>query len=93
MKNMKNNDNETIQNISCEVCTKIKVEVNNRLTHSSITHTHKMSTRNLGDNVGADSGGRSATSSALMNQPIVMDVGTSTTKAGFAGGAKPKVSL
>lgn len=50
-----------------------------------------MSTRNLGDNVGADSGGRSATSSALMNQPIVMDVGTSTTKAGFAGGAKPKV--
>ena len=36
---------------------------------------------------GSGSGG----GSALMNQPIVMDVGTSTTKAGFAGGAKPKV--
>jgi centractin len=38
---------------------------------------------------GSGSGG----GSALMNQPIVMDVGTSTTKAGFAGGAKPKVVI
>jgi len=30
-------------------------------------------------------------STALLNQPIVMDVGTSSTKAGFAGGSKPKV--
>ena len=42
---------------------------------------------------GTDSGGRNDTTSALMNQPIVMDVGTATTKAGFAGGAKPKVRL
>jgi len=49
-----------------------------------------MTSRSIGDKV-TDSGGRSETSSALMNQPIVMDVGTSTTKAGFAGGAKPKV--
>ena len=28
---------------------------------------------------------------ALLNQPIVMDVGTDTTKAGFAGGQTPKV--
>ncbi len=49
-----------------------------------------MSTRNIGDKV-SDTGGRNETSSALMNQPIVMDVGTATTKAGFAGGAKPKV--
>ena len=42
-------------------------------------------------NKGNDGGTGSGTSSALMNQPIVMDVGTATTKAGFAGGAKPKV--
>jgi len=41
---------------------------------------------------GTDSGSGSGASSALLNQPIVMDVGTATTKAGFAGGAKPKVS-
>lgn len=40
-----------------------------------------------------DSGTGTGSSSALMNQPIVMDVGTSTTKAGFAGGAKPKVVI
>ena len=28
---------------------------------------------------------------ALLNQPIVMDIGTDTTKAGFAGGQTPKV--
>jgi hypothetical protein len=41
---------------------------------------------------GTDNGSGSGASSALLNQPIVMDVGTATTKAGFAGGAKPKVS-
>jgi hypothetical protein len=30
-------------------------------------------------------------SSLLLNQPIVMDIGTATIKAGFAGGSKPKV--
>lgn len=42
-----------------------------------------------GTNIGSGSGA----SSALLNQPIVMDVGTATTKAGFAGGAKPKVVI
>jgi len=32
-------------------------------------------------------------SSLLLNQPIVMDIGTATIKAGFAGGSKPKVSI
>lgn len=30
--------------------------------------------------------------SILLNQPIVLDNGTSSVKAGFAGGSKPKVS-
>lgn len=34
-----------------------------------------------------------AAAAALLNQPIVMDIGTATIKAGFAGGAKPKVSI
>jgi hypothetical protein len=33
----------------------------------------------------------SGSSSALLNQPIVLDVGTASIKAGFAGGGKPKV--
>jgi hypothetical protein len=32
-------------------------------------------------------------SSILLNQPIVLDNGTYSVKAGFAGGSKPKVSL
>jgi len=32
-------------------------------------------------------------SSLLLNQPIVIDNGTATIKAGFAGGSKPKVRL
>jgi len=32
-----------------------------------------------------------SSSSFLLNQPIVMDNGTATIKAGFAGGSKPKV--
>jgi hypothetical protein len=35
----------------------------------------------------------SASSSALLNQPIVLDVGTASIKAGFAGGGKPKVCI
>mmetsp|Transcript_3131 Transcript_3131/g.4171 ORF Transcript_3131/g.4171 Transcript_3131/m.4171 type:complete len:435 (+) Transcript_3131:95-1399(+) len=38
-------------------------------------------------------GTATASSSALLNQPIVMDVGTDSTKAGFAGGSKPKVVI
>jgi Actin len=37
---------------------------------------------------GGDVGG----SSILLNQPIVIDNGTSSVKAGFAGGSKPKVN-
>lgn len=32
-----------------------------------------------------------AAAAAMLNQPIVMDCGTATIKAGFAGGTKPKV--
>lgn len=45
-----------------------------------------MSSLNKGD-------GGASSSSSLLNQPIVMDVGTDTTKAGFAGGSKPKVVI
>jgi hypothetical protein len=31
-------------------------------------------------------------SSLLLNQPVVIDNGTSSLKAGFAGSSKPKVS-
>ncbi len=41
-----------------------------------------------GDNVPTTSSGAAA---AMLNQPIVMDCGTATIKAGFAGGTKPKV--
>mmetsp|Transcript_3599 Transcript_3599/g.5229 ORF Transcript_3599/g.5229 Transcript_3599/m.5229 type:complete len:458 (-) Transcript_3599:143-1516(-) len=40
-----------------------------------------------------DGSGVGSSSSSLLNQPIVMDVGTDTTKAGFAGGSKPKVVI
>lgn len=40
------------------------------------------------------SGGSSAAAAAAMlNQPIVIDCGTSSMKAGFAGGTKPKVNI
>ena len=35
----------------------------------------------------AEAGGNAV----LLNQPIVIDNGTATTKAGFAGGSRPKV--
>jgi len=35
----------------------------------------------------------SSSGAAMLNQPIVMDCGTATIKAGFAGGTKPKVRL
>jgi centractin len=34
-----------------------------------------------------------AGSSLLLNQPVVIDNGTSTLKAGFAGSSKPKVRV
>lgn len=49
------------------------------------------------DNIGGVGGNNtvppdSKSSNILLNQPIVIDNGTSTVKAGFAGGSKPKVS-
>ena len=41
---------------------------------------------------GGSGGGATATTAAMLNQPIVIDCGSSSMKAGFAGGTKPKVS-
>ncbi|KAK1742401.1 hypothetical protein QTG54_006966 [Skeletonema marinoi] len=35
----------------------------------------------------------SSSGAAMLNQPIVMDCGTATIKAGFAGGTKPKITV
>uniref|UniRef100_A0A6U0STM8 Actin n=1 Tax=Eucampia antarctica TaxID=49252 RepID=A0A6U0STM8_9STRA len=48
---------------------------------------------NIAKDAGKEGDGSSSRSAALLNQPIVMDVGTCTTKAGFAGGSKPKVNI
>jgi hypothetical protein len=42
---------------------------------------------------GATSSSASASTAAMLNQPIVIDCGSSSMKAGFAGGTKPKVCL
>ena len=36
---------------------------------------------------------KTPTSSVLLNQPIIIDQGTYSIKAGFAGSSKPKVSF
>eukprot|EP00567_Pseudictyota_dubia_P015392 CAMPEP_0197444576 /NCGR_PEP_ID=MMETSP1175-20131217/10024_1 /TAXON_ID=1003142 /ORGANISM="Triceratium dubium, Strain CCMP147" /LENGTH=403 /DNA_ID=CAMNT_0042975393 /DNA_START=65 /DNA_END=1276 /DNA_ORIENTATION=- len=40
---------------------------------------------------GSGSSGKAGGSAVLLNQPVVIDTGTATTKGGFAGGSKPKV--
>ena len=40
-----------------------------------------------------DAAAPSSSAAALLNQPIVLDTGTGTTRAGFAGGTKPKVRV
>ena len=40
---------------------------------------------------GEGAGGAGEGGSILLNQPIVLDNGTGSIKAGFAGGSKPKV--
>jgi Actin len=40
---------------------------------------------------GAEGGAETGVGGLLLNQPIVIDNGSSTLKAGFAGGSKPKV--
>jgi hypothetical protein len=51
-------------------------------------HIVTMSSGDTGAEGAAGEGG-----SVLLNQPIVLDNGTASVKAGFAGGSKPKVSL
>ena len=46
---------------------------------------------NMSDKSGKDAAAPSSSAAALLNQPIVLDTGTGTTRAGFAGGTKPKV--
>lgn len=45
----------------------------------------------MSDKSGKDAAAPSSSAAALLNQPIVLDTGTGTTRAGFAGGTKPKV--
>ncbi|KAL9179280.1 hypothetical protein ACHAXT_008570 [Thalassiosira profunda] len=41
----------------------------------------------------APGGGSSSAAAAMLNQPIVIDCGSSSMRAGFAGGTKPKVTI
>ena len=41
---------------------------------------------------GAEGGGEGGVGGLLLNQPVVIDNGSSSLKAGFAGGSKPKAS-
>lgn len=49
-------------------------------------------TMSSGDAGGEGASGAGGGGSILLNQPIVLDNGTGSIKAGFAGGSKPKVS-
>ena len=49
-----------------------------------------MSTDN--DPIPSSGGAASSSVAAMLNQPIVIDCGSASMKAGFAGGTKPKVS-
>ena len=46
----------------------------------------------MADQTNPSSVGGSTSAAAMLNQPIVIDCGSSSMKAGFAGGTKPKVS-
>lgn len=47
----------------------------------------------MAENEPISTSGGAATAAAMLNQPIVIDCGTSSMKAGFAGGTKPKVNI
>lgn len=47
----------------------------------------------MAENEPISTSGGAATAAAMLNQPIVIDCGTSSMKAGFAGGTKPKVTI
>ena len=46
---------------------------------------------NIGTNSSVSRSSGNGGLATLLNQPIVMDIGTGSIKAGFAGGSKPKV--
>mmetsp|Transcript_4265 Transcript_4265/g.7603 ORF Transcript_4265/g.7603 Transcript_4265/m.7603 type:complete len:427 (+) Transcript_4265:69-1349(+) len=50
-----------------------------------------MSTDN--DPIPSSGGAASSSAAAMLNQPIVIDCGSASMKAGFAGGTKPKVEI
>jgi Actin len=45
----------------------------------------------MSGDTGAEGGGEAGVGGLLLNQPVVVDNGSSSLKAGFAGGSKPKV--
>jgi Actin len=51
----------------------------------------KNSVKAMSGEAGAEGGVETGVGGLLLNQPIVIDNGSSTLKAGFAGGSKPKV--
>lgn len=45
----------------------------------------------MSSDAGPEGGGEAGVGGLLLNQPVVIDNGSSSIKAGFAGGSKPKV--
>lgn len=45
----------------------------------------------MSGDAGAEGGAEAGVGGLLLNQPVVIDNGSSALKAGFAGGSKPKV--
>ena len=74
----------TISVLSFRICAK---NIRAGLTNSDIL---KMPSDDKGANAPSSD---SNSNNLLLNQPIVIDNGTATIKAGFAGGSKPKVCL
>jgi hypothetical protein len=54
-------------------------------------NTYSSNTMSSADTGGEGASGVGEGGSILLNQPIVLDNGTASIKAGFAGGSKPKV--
>lgn len=64
------------------------------LIYSPFSRFAPVSAQNMSDKTGKqDAAAPSSSAAALLNQPIVLDTGTGTTRAGFAGGTKPKVRV
>ena len=64
------------------------------VAYLSFSSSAPVSAQKMSDKTGKqDAVAPSSSAAALLNQPIVLDTGTGTTRAGFAGGTKPKVRL